>query len=198
MFLTNPEYMTLTSLGVGRHQGAFGNHRIRLVFIALRYVVHIIRFFNPNLHSKRRPMAATGSHSTVSARSADSQLLLEQRLYRIGYQSRKALPIKRNDGEPLTRADIQFDLLEAIFTDNHKVFTSHNPSHAGQSVKLAFAELYTAAIYNSTKCSKVLKEKMVETPAFATELAKLSLCQLSGRHPCPAQDRLRFLLLTSD
>jgi Ino eighty subunit 1 len=93
-----------------------------------------------------------------------------------GYLSRKALPIKRNDAEPLTRNDIQYDLLDFIFSDSRAVFSSPEP---GPNV--TFRELYISALYNSGRCSKVLKEKMAETPAFAIELAKISLLTNVGR-----------------
>ncbi|KAF9457095.1 hypothetical protein BDZ94DRAFT_1292569 [Collybia nuda] len=96
----------------------------------------------------------------------------------VGYLSRKALPIKRNDAEPLTREDVQFDLLNHIFSDTNSVFTSPVP---GKSSKVPFSDLYVSALYNSSKCSKVLKDKMVDTPAFAIELAKISLLTNVGR-----------------
>ncbi|KAG8219971.1 hypothetical protein J3R82DRAFT_976 [Butyriboletus roseoflavus] len=96
----------------------------------------------------------------------------------VGYLSRKALPIKRNDAEPLTREDVQFDLLDHIFSDTNTVFTSQVP---GTSSKVNFRDLYVNALYHSSKCSKVLKDKMVETPAFAVELAKISLLTNVGR-----------------
>lgn len=96
----------------------------------------------------------------------------------MGYLSRKALPIKRNDAEPLTREDVQFDLLDRIFSDTNVVFTSQAP---GTFSKVTFRDLYVSALYHSSKCSKVLKDKMVETPAFAVELAKISLLTNVGR-----------------
>ncbi|KAG1757369.1 hypothetical protein EDB19DRAFT_1933859 [Suillus lakei] len=96
----------------------------------------------------------------------------------VGYLSRKALPIKRNDAEPLTREDVQFDLLYHIFNDRHKVFTPQAPS---EDAKVHFCDLYVNALYMSHKCSKVLKDKMAETPAFAVELAKISLLTNVGR-----------------
>ncbi|KAJ7597238.1 hypothetical protein C8J56DRAFT_919572 [Mycena floridula] len=96
----------------------------------------------------------------------------------VGYLSRKALPIKRNDAEALTREDVQYDLLGFIFSDTHAVFTPQTP---GSSSKITFSDLYVNALYHSSKCSKVLKEKMVETPAFAIELAKISLLTNVGR-----------------
>ena len=97
----------------------------------------------------------------------------------VGYLSRKALPIKRNDAEPLTREDVQFDLLNHIFSDAKAVFT--NPMPGKSTAKVTFSELYVSALYNSSKCSKVLKDKMVDTPAFAIELAKISLLTNVGR-----------------
>ncbi|KAF5368501.1 hypothetical protein D9758_002419 [Tetrapyrgos nigripes] len=98
--------------------------------------------------------------------------------FSVGYLSRKALPIKRNDAEALTREDVQYDLLNHIFTDTKAVFT---PQTSEKSDKITFKELYINALYNSNKCSKVLKEKMLETPAFAIELAKISLLTNVGR-----------------
>jgi len=96
----------------------------------------------------------------------------------VGYLSRKALPIKRNDAEPLTREDVQFDLLNHIFSDVKAVFTSPVPE---KTAKITFSELYVSALYSSSKCSKVLKDKMVDTPAFAVEFAKISLLTNVGR-----------------
>ncbi|OAX44814.1 hypothetical protein K503DRAFT_852379 [Rhizopogon vinicolor AM-OR11-026] len=95
-----------------------------------------------------------------------------------GYLSRKALPIKRNDAEPLTREDVQFDLLHHIFNDRHKVFTPQAPT---EESKVHFCDLYVNALYMSHKCSKVLKDKMADTPAFAVELAKFALLTNVGR-----------------
>ncbi|KAJ3545062.1 hypothetical protein NMY22_g2570 [Coprinellus aureogranulatus] len=96
----------------------------------------------------------------------------------VGYLSRKALPIKRSDAEPLTREDVQYDLLQYIFSNDKAVFT--NP-HGDEPPKVTFGTLYTSALYHSSKCSKVLKDKMTETPEFASELAKLSLLTNVGR-----------------
>ncbi|KAK7064452.1 Ino eighty subunit 1 [Favolaschia claudopus] len=94
----------------------------------------------------------------------------------VGYLSRKALPIKRNDAEPLTREDVQYDLLYHIFADKHSVFHSPIPGKI-----CTFRDLYIHALYNSNKCSKVLKDKMVDTPAFGVELAKIALLTNVGR-----------------
>ncbi|KAF9535830.1 hypothetical protein CPB83DRAFT_901498 [Crepidotus variabilis] len=96
----------------------------------------------------------------------------------VSYLSRKALPIKRNDAEPLTREDVQYDLLNSLFTDPRAVFT--NPGSTKQE-KVAFGDLYVSALYSSNRCSKVLKEKMHDTPAFSVEFAKIALLTNVGR-----------------
>lgn len=77
----------------------------------------------------------------------------------------------------LTRQDVQYDLLDCIFSDSSRVFTDP----ANSLNKLTFSELYVNALNQSTKCSKVLKDKMKETPAFAIEFAKISLLANVGR-----------------
>ena len=79
----------------------------------------------------------------------------------------------------LTRQDVQFDLLDCIFKDDTKAFTDQRPGNSSQ--KLCFKDLYISALFQSSKCSKVLKDKMKETPAFAIELGKISLLANVGR-----------------
>ncbi|KAH9946825.1 hypothetical protein B0H21DRAFT_383887 [Amylocystis lapponica] len=94
------------------------------------------------------------------------------------YLGRKTLPIKRGDAEPLTREDLQYDLLYYIFADRTVAFV--DALAPGQPL-VNFCDLYVNALYNSSKCSKVLKDKMVDTPAFAIEFAKISLLTNVGR-----------------
>ena len=94
------------------------------------------------------------------------------------YVARKAQPIKRVDSEPLWRKDIQYDFLYYIFSDKTRAFVDYQ---APERPVVNFCDLYVNALYNSPKCSKVLKDKMVETPAFAIEFAKISLLTNVGR-----------------
>jgi len=98
--------------------------------------------------------------------------------YRVGYLSRKALPIKRQDAEPLSRTDVQYDLLNFLFSNSLPVFTS--PASA-RKPKITFRELYVHALSSSSRCSKVLKDKMQDTPEFALEFAKIALLTNVGR-----------------
>ncbi|THH21470.1 hypothetical protein EW146_g76 [Bondarzewia mesenterica] len=95
------------------------------------------------------------------------------------YVSRKTLAIKRGDSETLTREDVQYDLLYYIFSDNTRVFTDESPGKPPSKVN--FCDLYVNALYNSRKCSKVMRDKMHDTPAFAIEFAKISLLTNVGR-----------------
>ncbi|VDB99851.1 unnamed protein product [Peniophora sp. CBMAI 1063] len=98
------------------------------------------------------------------------------------YFSRKVnMAIKRHDSETLTREDVQYDLLNAIFLDNHRVFTDESATPDNPKPLVAFCDLYVNALYNSTKCSKIMRDKMHETPAFAIEFAKISLLTNVGR-----------------
>lgn len=93
---------------------------------------------------------------------------------------RRVVALKRGDGEPLTRVDIQYDVLHAIFTDAHAVFTDPYAA-TEEGSKLTFRELYTKAIVHSPKATKALRDKMLETPAFAADFAMLALLVNVGR-----------------
>lgn len=91
--------------------------------------------------------------------------------------------MKHHDGEPLTRVDLQYDLLYFLFNDSRAVFTdpyvSLHGEHAGS--KVTFRDLYVNALVHSPRCSKVSRDKLLETPAFADEFAKISLLSNVGR-----------------
>jgi hypothetical protein len=91
--------------------------------------------------------------------------------------NRKATPIKRIDGEAFTRRDIQFDLLHFIFADDTQAFT--DPWQDAD--KLTFANLYINTLLKSSKISKSLKDKMLESPIFSQDFAKLALLANVGR-----------------
>lgn len=59
------------------------------------------------------------------------------------------------------------------------MFTDETPGKP--PTKVNFCDLYVSALYNSTKCSKIMRDKMTETPAFAIEFAKISLLTNVGR-----------------
>ena len=107
------------------------------------------------------------------------------------FARRKAFAIKHREAEPLTRRDLQYDLLHHIFSAQERVFTDPSPwsSLSSSSSKderrggttVTFRDLYVHALMDSPRCSKALREKMQETPEFATDFAKMSLLANVGR-----------------
>ncbi|KAJ3737002.1 hypothetical protein DFJ43DRAFT_1149455 [Lentinula guzmanii] len=100
--------------------------------------------------------------------------------------SRRQSPkiLKKSDNAPLTRADLQYDLLTSLFSDTNEVFTDPFPSQIDARParsRVTFRNLYVNAIMNSPKASKLLKDKMSDTPVFATHFAMLSLLTNVGR-----------------
>ncbi|KAJ6509270.1 hypothetical protein C8R47DRAFT_1208464 [Mycena vitilis] len=89
---------------------------------------------------------------------------------------RRSACIEHADGEPLNRADIQFDLLSHIFADENQVFSDPQSGHA----KLSFRDLYVNYILRSQKAKSVLKDKLA-SPTFATDFAMLALLTNVGR-----------------
>lgn len=94
---------------------------------------------------------------------------------------RRGVAIKRADGEPLTRVDVQYDFLRAIFNDSHEVFTDPYTAKDGQATKVSFRDLYINTILHSPKATKALKDKMNESSLFAEDFAMLSLLVNVGR-----------------
>src|SRR5712672_1628048 len=94
------------------------------------------------------------------------------------FARRKAFAIKHREAEPLTRRDLQYDLLHHIFSAQERVFTDPSPwsslsSSSSASSKderrgttVTFRDLYVHALMDSPRCSKALREKMQETPEF--------------------------------
>lgn len=96
--------------------------------------------------------------------------------------ARKVIPIKRVESEPLTRSDLQYDLLRNIFADTHTVFTNPWPNSGDPSqAKLTFRNLYINTILNSTKATKAFREKLGESDFFAEDFAMIGLLVNVGR-----------------
>ncbi|CAL1696159.1 unnamed protein product [Somion occarium] len=96
---------------------------------------------------------------------------------------RKSLAVKHLDGEPLSRADLQYDFLHYLFSDTKAVFTDPFPTiHGGPpGTKVTFRDLYVNSLVQSSRCSKVTKERLVENPLFGDEFAKISILSNVGR-----------------
>jgi len=87
--------------------------------------------------------------------------------------------LKKEDGEPLWRKDIQYDFLKAVFDNDLKVFTnSYEPDKIG---KQCFADLYIDTMSRSSKTSKVLRDKLLSDRDAAKGMAMVCLLVNIGR-----------------
>ncbi|KFA73167.1 hypothetical protein S40288_09760 [Stachybotrys chartarum IBT 40288] len=86
--------------------------------------------------------------------------------------------LKKDDGEPLWREDIQYDFLKAIFDNEMEVFTN---SYDDKPAKQNFADLYIDTMARSTKTSKVLRNKLLSDREAAKGMAMVRLLVNLGR-----------------
>lgn len=87
--------------------------------------------------------------------------------------------LKKEDGEPLWRVDIQYGFLRAIFDDDHRVFT--NSYEPDTMPKQCFADLYIDTMARSSKTSKILHDKLLTDREAAKNMAMVCLLVNIGR-----------------
>lgn len=94
------------------------------------------------------------------------------------YTGHKIKHLKKDDGEPLWRKDIQYDFLREIFMDKQAVFTnSYEPDKPLQT----FADLYIDTMARSSKTSKILRDKLLTEHEPAKNMAMVCLLVNLGR-----------------
>ncbi|KAI0914135.1 hypothetical protein F4823DRAFT_574744 [Ustulina deusta] len=118
--------------------------------------------------TKRKPRASTAAGAAGSAAGGGSFPVVG-----------KIRHLKKEDGEPLWRRDIQYDFLRAVFDDETKVFT--NSYEPGNSEKQSFADLYIDTMARSSKTSKVLRDKLLSDREAAKGMAMVCLLVNVGR-----------------
>ena len=85
--------------------------------------------------------------------------------------------LKKEDGIPLWRKDIQFAFLRAVFDDETRVFTMASDGSKDHT----FSEIYIDAMARSSKTSKILKEKLLAERSAALNMAMVCLLVNVGR-----------------
>ncbi|CAL3963198.1 hypothetical protein PZA11_000885 [Diplocarpon coronariae] len=94
------------------------------------------------------------------------------------YAGNKIKHLKKDDGEPLWRKDIQYDFLKAVFDNDKRVFTnSYEPDMPLQN----FADLYLDTMARSSKTSKILRDKLLTEHEPAKNMAMVCLLVNLGR-----------------
>jgi Ino eighty subunit 1 len=94
------------------------------------------------------------------------------------YSGNKVRHLKKDDGEPLWRKDIQYDFLKLVFENDQKVFTN---SYEGSIGLQTFADVYIDAMARSSKTSKILRDKLLTEHEPAKNMAMVCLLVNLGR-----------------
>lgn len=93
--------------------------------------------------------------------------------------------LKKSDGEPFWRRDIQYDFLQELFNDETKAFTNFFPHSdipsAVNEPKLTFSQLYVRNLAESGKCSRILKERLLKDSEMGKSVGKVCLLVNAGR-----------------
>ncbi|KAJ5171518.1 uncharacterized protein N7500_004301 [Penicillium coprophilum] len=93
------------------------------------------------------------------------------------YSGNKIRHLKKDDGIPLWRKDIQYQFLKLVFEDKTPVFTRYPDGQKG----LDFADVYINAMARSSKTSKILKDKLQNDKPAAINMAMVCLLVNFGR-----------------
>ncbi|KAI5949933.1 hypothetical protein KGF57_004443 [Candida theae] len=125
--------------------------------------------------TKKKPHAAASSPSSSSSSKKKKKSNI----------ANSKLSLKKGDGEPFWRRDIQYDMLTALFDDETACFTNTYPHSnlpgVNNSPKVTFAELYIRTLAESNKCSKVLKEKLLRDFDLGKAVSKVCVLVNAGR-----------------
>lgn len=92
------------------------------------------------------------------------------------FSGNKIRHLKKEDGLPLWRRDIQHDFLRYVFEDRTRCFTEVDGTEGH-----TFAEVFIGAMQRSSKTSKVLKEKLLNEKEQAVRMAMICLLVNVGR-----------------
>lgn len=93
------------------------------------------------------------------------------------YSGSKIRHLKKDDGIPLWRKDIQYDFLRCVFEDRTPCFTRFSEGDKN----LTFADLYLDTMAKSSKTSKILKDKLQNDRPAAMNIAMVCLLVNFGR-----------------
>ncbi|KAI9818100.1 MAG: hypothetical protein M1827_000725 [Pycnora praestabilis] len=93
------------------------------------------------------------------------------------YSGNKIRHLKKEDGIPLWRKDIQYDFLRTVFEDQTSVFTNVSDKTTSHT----FADIYIDAMAKSSKTSKILKDKLLSDRTAAVNMAMVCLLVNVGR-----------------
>lgn len=143
--------------------------------------------FHSRIREKSKPPSTDSTETTLDSDGGDhlespdgksyNPKRDQRRSHRTLSAASKIIPLKKRDGEPLWRVDLQYDFLTRIFQNDERVFTDTY----SQTKEHTFREIYINAIAQSPKTSKVLGDKLNTEPVSAIHMAMVSLLVNVGR-----------------
>ena len=93
------------------------------------------------------------------------------------FSGNKIKHLKKEDGIPLWRKDIQFEFLRHVFENQKPVFSNSYEEKTGYT----FADVYIYAMAVSSKTSKILRDKLLSDRRAAIHMAMVCLLVNVGR-----------------
>lgn len=133
------------------------------------------------LKSSSDKSAASASSANSAAAGSNKQDPQNKRVNHTPVISMRQLHIKKSDGAPLWRKDIQYDFLKLVFENDKKVFTDPFIPLADRDKKITFSDLYIKTMAQSARVSKVLREKLLTDKAASLPTTMISLLVNVGR-----------------
>ena len=124
-------------------------------------------------HSKVKGEDSRSQPSTTPATSKSKKQANSQSIY----SGNKVRHLKKDDGVPLWRKDIQYEFLRSVFEANTRCFTNIYTGERNQS----FADIYVEAMARSSKTSKILRDKLLSDRPAALNMAMVCLLVNIGR-----------------
>jgi len=118
--------------------------------------------------------SGSGGAQTISASFAPLSMKKGPQSF---FSGSKIKHLKKADGIPLWRTDIQFEFLRAVFHNRDRVFTNAYTKETGNS----FADIYIDAMARSSKTSKILRDKLLSERDNALNMAMVCLLVNVGR-----------------
>jgi hypothetical protein len=120
---------------------------------------------------------ANGGGSSLGGSGSFMQPLTAKKGPQSFFSGSKIKHLKKADGIPLWRVDIQYDFLRAVFKDQQRVFTNPYTREKG----CTFADIYVDAMARSSKTSKILRDKLMTERENALNMAMVCLLVNVGR-----------------
>lgn len=147
-------------------------------------------FLEPEPESNSEPKTVTRSSkrkaslnafetpTPTSMSKSEEKRRSHSRTFQTLHTGSKIKHLKKLDGEPLWRTDIQYDFLAYVFQNTQQVFGN---SYEKSTTRYTFADIYIDAMARSSKTSKILCEKLLGDRKAGLNMAMVCLLVNIGR-----------------